>query len=133
MKQPDIIRQHLIQSIDKFNQYWQQKNFEALAALLDEQVVFVSPGFQQAITGIEACVATFTQFSEKAIVEFFEMDPPQINLIRNTAVTTYTFHIRYLLNRQSFEETGTDILVWQKKDWNTWLIIWRGMADLRKR
>lgn len=132
MKHPEEIHQIFIELVDKFNQYWQQNRLDDLAGLLDEEVAFVSPGFRHSVTGIKACVDTFIQFSENAIVEFFEHEPPQVHVSGDTAVTAYSFRIRYLFKRQSYEETGTDILVWKKKAGNNWRIVWRGMVNLKK-
>ena len=116
--------------IARFNRFWQERQFEELGELLDNDVVFNTPGFQMSIGGKTECLKTFAQFLKNANVLFFQADEPQVHVKNDTAVITYAFNISYMIRDKLFSETGTDILVWKKKPTGKWQIIWRALSDV---
>jgi hypothetical protein len=111
----------LIRSI---NHAWLTGNAGQIARSLDEGVIILGPGPQVMAEGREACVRSYQDFSDCAIIHAFAEHTPVVKVFGTTAVASYRYTIRYETGGILHEETGQDLFVFRNLK-NQWLIICR--------
>ena len=121
---------HIKQLIEHLNEVWSEKKFDQLGNLLDDSVIFLSPDLKNSIRGKSSAIKSYQDFMEKAIVPFYKTGQPSINLLKDTAIAVCPFEIRYQISDQMNHETGTGILIFQKKG-NHWLLRWRTLCNIK--
>jgi len=118
------------QLIEQLNEAWSEKKYDQLDNLLDDSVIFLSPDLKNSIQGKSSAIKSYQDFMEKAIVSFYKTDQPSINLLKDTAIAVCPFEIKYQISDQMNHETGTEILIFQKKD-NHWVLGWRTICNIK--
>ncbi len=119
------------QAIKKINEAWSNKDFSLLNDLLTESVIFLSPELTGSIQGKSSAIKSCQDFMGKARVLFFKYDLAAINLLKETAVAISLFEIKYQIGDQLNQETGTEILIFEKSG-NRWLLCWRILCNLNR-
>jgi len=112
------------------NSTWYRGNPLNLNGFFHPNVVFNNPDFKHQITGKEECIKTYIDFLTISEIELYNEHNPIVQLYTNTAIVTYDFEMKYKQNQKLHHETGTDIMVFESLN-NLWLLVWRGMSNLR--
>src|SRR5215211_7426132 len=68
----------------KISAAWQNRRYEELAGLFDENIVMVLPAFSGRIEGREAVVDSYREFMETANVSDYQEDLPTIDVWGDT-------------------------------------------------
>ena len=89
-----------------------------------ERVVFASPDFRGRVSGRDACLATYAEFTTHSTVHEFKPGAPDVHVIGATAVATTPFDIRYTIEGRTTRESGHDLMVFAK-DAGDWRVVWR--------
>jgi ketosteroid isomerase-like protein len=110
--------------VRSLNKTWVEKRTQDLNAFFHDDVIALPPGNAELISGREAMVESYRQFSNTAKVHNFEELKIQVNVFNNTAIANTTFHINYEVQGKVYSEKGTDILVLNNFD-NEWMVVWR--------
>jgi hypothetical protein len=76
--------------------------------------------------GKDACIQSYIDFLNSAIVHRCTLETPEIDLAGDTAMAVYGWEMTYEMEGQTFEESGSDILALARLD-TGWLITWRAM------
>lgn len=119
-------KQKIKELIEEMNNAWLHGKPEDVSQFLDDNVVFVAPGFTATVSGADVCTDTFKQFVEKAKVSEFATSDERVDVWQDTAVMSYKFKIDYEMSGTIREETGRDLYTLRRAG-DTWKIVWRGM------
>ncbi|MEW6283656.1 MAG: nuclear transport factor 2 family protein, partial [Candidatus Eremiobacterota bacterium] len=124
MDRKEADRVAVVMVLKSINRAWQEGRLDALTGHLHEDVVMVPPGFQGSVRGAEACRQSFEAFLAAAKTEKFEESDFQIDILGDTAVTSYRFDMTYSVGEQSFNEAGREIWVLVRLE-GRWRAAWR--------
>lgn len=124
---PNQVVWELMQAI---NRCWYEKRFEPLEDYFHEEVVFNSPDLKQQVVGRTACIQSYKDFMAHSNILLYKETNPLIHTFENTAIVHYDFEIQYEQKGQSFHDTGTDILVFNRYE-DAWKAVWRTLTNLK--
>lgn len=120
-----------LQALQRINGFWLAGEVEALAPLVDPDVVMVFPGFAGRIQGQEEFLAGFRDFCANARVHEFRDHDYVTDVIRDTAVITFQYEMLYERSGGKYRATGRDLWIFRDKD-DRWIAVWRTMLDLNE-
>jgi Domain of unknown function (DUF4440) len=86
-------REAALQALLRINRIWLDGRVEALAALVDANVVMVLPGFAGRVQGREEFLAGFRDFCANARVHDFHDHGYDADVIGDTAVVTFRYEM----------------------------------------
>lgn len=113
---------------------WQDRRYQELATLFDEQIVMVLPGLSARIEGRAAVVESYMEFMEhSAVGEYFE-DEPTIDIWGDTAIASYHWEMTWVSGGISKGAAGYDVFTFSRRTDgdHAWRAVWRTMAlDIR--
>ena len=124
-------REAALQALLRINRIWLDGQVEALAALVDADVVMVLPGFAGRVQGCEEFLAGFRDFCANAQVHEFHDDGYDTDVIGDTAVITFQYTMIYKRSGERYRATGRDLWVFRDRDGN-WIAVWRAMLELHE-
>jgi ketosteroid isomerase-like protein len=110
--------------VEAFDQCWVSQHLQDLGTFLAEDVVFVAPGGNHRITGIEQAVESYRQFLSHAQVKHFRPYDYAVTQRGDTAVVEYGWEITWVAAEVEHKDVGHDILVLAQRD-NRWRVVWR--------
>lgn len=110
--------------IEKLNDCWLNDKLEDLEMFFHKQVVMLEPGTNKKVAGRDLLIESYREFVEEAIVSDFRTQDMTIDVFNDTAIAFYTFRIHYRVETTSYDEKGSEILVFNRHNDN-WLIVWR--------
>jgi hypothetical protein len=123
-------RQQIRALIDRMNRAWLEGPIEdlpaALGACFHPAMVIRGGDLQVHGTGREACVQSYIDFLERAVVHACRLEEPSIDLADGTAVAVYGWEMTFEMNGHTHHEAGSDILALTRSA-GEWLIAWRAM------
>ena len=106
---------HKKASIEAFlialNDAWLDQNFEELYAYFSKDCVLLAPSGNETLTGVEAMVDSYRQFSELAHIHDFSVMDIQTYTRSDLAVCHVSFEIDYELGDERHIEQGMEIYV----------------------
>jgi ketosteroid isomerase-like protein len=117
-------REIIARLLTEINAAWVGGQPERLAAYFHEDMVIVSPRFQERVEGREACVASFGEFAHSARIHHYHATEPDVHVVGGTAVATCRFAITYAIDTTDFQESGWDVWVFARTG-ETWQAVWR--------
>ena len=110
--------------VRKMNEAWLGGQIDELERYFAPDVIVAPSGDNHRVTGREAVVDSYRQYSEQAITHRFEELEIQVDHVAETAVVVLRFAIRYEIGGSTYEETGRDILVLAPAE-GSWWVVWR--------
>jgi nuclear transport factor 2 (NTF2) superfamily protein len=113
----------------RINQAWRAGRVEDLAPMVHPEILMVFPGFAGRISGREAFLAGFRDFSQNATVHEFREQDHQIDIAGNTAVINFSYEMVYERSGERYRATGRDLWIFERHG-VAWLAVWRTMLDL---
>jgi hypothetical protein len=124
-------REAALQRLLRINRIWLDGEVEALAPLVDANVVMVFPRFTGRVQGREEFLAGFRDFCANARVHEFHDHGYETDVIGDTAVITFQYEMIYERSAERYRATGRDLWVLQDRDGN-WVAVWRAMLELHE-
>ncbi len=109
------------------NNAWLQRRAQDMREHLHPDVVMVQPGFESALRGREACIASYAEFREGATLYAYTSTEPTVQVWADSAVTWQRWTMRYEWGGQAFDEGGHEIFVFARVD-ERWVAIWRTLT-----
>ena len=107
---------------------WQNRRYDELAAAFHERIVMALPGFSGRVEGRDALVASYREFMERATLTHYAEEPPTIDVWRRTAVATYRWEMRWLVNSIPNQAAGSEMFVFARGLAGEWRAVWRTVA-----
>ena len=116
--------------IDRMNAAWLHGTIEELPAVLDQcfHPAMVIRGGDLAVhgSGKEACIQSYVDFVQHAVIRECTLGDAEIDLAGDTAAAVYSWEMTYETEGETYTEAGSDILALARSD-GGWLITWRAM------
>lgn len=117
--------------LQTINRVWLNGQVEALAPVVDPNIVMVFPGFTGRIQGRDQFLAGFRDFCENAKVQEFHDHDYQSDLVGDTAVVTFRYDMIYERSAGRYRASGRDLWVFRRQD-NEWIAVWRTMLEIQE-
>jgi uncharacterized protein (TIGR02246 family) len=115
--------------LQQLNQAWMRGQPQDIGPMLDDDVVFIYPGFVGRAQGRAAAVATYEDFLAQARIHGVNLEEPSIDVFGDTAVATYRYDVDYELSDGRFREKGRDLFVFACNAEGVWRAVWRMMMS----
>jgi hypothetical protein len=108
---------------------WRTGDFASLEPIFHNDMVIGAPGQTMTlIEGREACIETYRDFSERAIVETYTEDPAWIGVWTNTAVASYAWDMTWTDDEGFHASSGQDVLTLAKEE-GAWRVVGRMLLE----
>jgi hypothetical protein len=116
-------------TIETLNAAWRENRPRDMTPLLHPDIVMAFPAFSGALAGRDALLASFDEFCLNARVLEDRESNLQVQVVGDTAVTTFNFAMVY--ERAAYREhsTGRDFWIFARQQ-GQWTAVWRTMMDL---
>jgi len=102
---------------------WLEGRFADLKTYLAEDVVFVAPNGNRALSR-DTAIASYQNFMSHAKIRRFEASEPVVTQQNDTAVAEYAWDMAWDSEGQSYEAKGRQVLVLVRLA-GGWSVIWR--------
>ena len=116
--------------VERMNRAWLEGTIEDLPAALEEcfhpAVVIRGGDLEVHGVGRDACIESYVDFLEKAVIHRCVIEPAEIDMAGDTAMAVYGWEMTYEIDGQTYTEAGSDILALARTA-GRWLITWRAM------
>jgi ketosteroid isomerase-like protein len=119
-------RDDVAAAIRRINDAWLEGRVDDVAQDLDEQVVFVQPGFDGRLEGRKRAIQSYSDFVASATVRQFTESDLSVDLWGDTAVATYRFEIEWEAEGEQHRDRGHDLFVFRLAPGS-----WRAVLRLR--
>lgn len=116
----------------RINRLWLDGDVEALAPMVDPEIVMVFPGFSGRIQGREEFLAGFRDFCQHAKIHHFHDYDHQFDVAGGTAVVTFRYEMVYERSDERYRSTGRDLWVFEDQR-GGWIAVWRTMLDVEEK
>lgn len=113
--------QELIRSV---NVAWLEGEFDRLASVFHERIVFVDGQGRRLCEGRAACVDSYRAFRAEARVTHFREAETRVDVFGAVAIACAPFEIVYSRGGQECRERGQDIFAFER-DGERWRAVWR--------
>ena len=118
--------------IATINDAWQKEKPGEIAAkirrFIADDAVIIGPALTRVVENGDAFAKSYDDFAGSARFVSVELDPPDIDLLGETAVATMEWQVRYVLEEVDQTETGYDVYVF-RRDRDEWKLTWRHIAS----
>jgi hypothetical protein len=121
-------RSELRATLRKLSSAWQNRRYDELASLLDENIIMVLPAFSGRLEGREAVVNSYREFMETATVSDYQEDLPTIDVWGDTAIASYYWEMTWLGAGKIEQAAGYDAFVFSRNGDGLWHAVWRTMS-----
>lgn len=111
-------------AVEGLNDCWQNDKLENMDMYLHKQVVLLQPGTHEKIIGREAMIDSYREFVDSSEIFDFRTKDMCIDVLEATAIVFYTYRIHYRVETTTYDEDGSEILVWHRHN-DRWLVVWR--------
>jgi hypothetical protein len=127
----DERREAALQALLRINRAWLDGQVEALAALVDANIVMALPGFTGRVQGREEFLEGFRDFCANAQVHEFHDHGYDTDVIEDTAVISFQYEMIYERSGERYRATGRDLWVFRDRD-GSWIAVWRAMLEVEE-
>ncbi|MCF8260778.1 MAG: hypothetical protein K9J12_08390 [Melioribacteraceae bacterium] len=110
--------------LNEFNKSWIEKDFEKLKSCMHQNVVFLLPDLITEVKGADNCTNSYLEFMKVATINTFSEKEILVNEFKSSVTIKYSFEIDYEIDSVRYKETGHEILVLEKSEYQP-KIIWR--------
>jgi hypothetical protein len=118
------------QVIRTMNDAWLGLPAEEIPAALDpcfhDDMVIRGADLTVAGRGKDACIQSYLDFVQQAVIRECTLGDPEIDLAGDSATAVYNWEMTYEMEGEEYSEAGADILMLTRVD-GRWLIAWRLM------
>lgn len=113
-----------VQFVRGMDECWLRGRLEDLRMYLAEDVVVVAPGGQFRVTGSDAAIESYRQFTSSAEVKVFETDSYFVTERSQTAIVEYEWTMIWVAASVEHNDKGREVLVLANLD-GSWRVVWR--------
>jgi ketosteroid isomerase-like protein len=117
-------QQEIWQIIQNINIAWSKNHTEDLHKYFHGNMVIVDPNQHPLSSGSQACIDSYKEFIDNAIVHEYKESNPVIHIFGDTAIASYRFDINYDMKGKNYIESGRDLFALNKEE-GKWLAVWR--------
>jgi hypothetical protein len=117
-------------ALQRISAAWQDRRYQELAILFDENIVMVLPGLSARIEGRAAVVESYMEFMEHSAVGEYWEDEPTIDVWGDTAIASYRWEMTWVSGGISANAAGYDVFTFARRidGDQSWRAVWRTMA-----
>ena len=117
-------------TLQRISAAWQDRRYQELAILFDENIVMVLPGLSARIEGRAAVVDSYMEFMEHSAVGDYWEDEPTIDVWGDTAIASYRWEMTWVSGGISESAAGYDVFTFSRRTDGdqAWRAVWRTMA-----
>lgn len=117
-------RLEIEQVLESIAHAWRHHRLGELGDFLDDDVVFVAPGFRERLVGRAPLVERFRRFLDEAtITEYVERDLT-VDVFGDTAVATFLWEMEWDFEASTFRQRGHDVVVLTQRA-QGWRVVFR--------
>lgn len=109
------------------NRAWVDGQPEEMEPHLHPDMVIVTSDVEYRADGRDACIASYKDFCDRAQIQEYREEKPNVDIFGEQAVVIYRFNITYKLEGEPHQDEGADIFVF-KREQDQWLAIWRTLV-----
>ncbi|MBN2011641.1 DUF4440 domain-containing protein [candidate division KSB1 bacterium] len=95
--------------ITKMKSAWSSGHLNELTHYFHDAMKIVSPDLQVLGGGKDACVQSYIDFLDKAVVHDFSDEIANIYVFENTAIAFYRYNISWTMDDKTHQETGQEV------------------------
>ncbi|MBF6591736.1 MAG: nuclear transport factor 2 family protein [Ktedonobacterales bacterium] len=117
-------QEEIRQLLATINKAWLHGQAEDLARCLHTRMVIVHPGAQARVSGRQACVESYQEFTNQATIHSYDAGEATIDIWGETGVATSRFEITYTMDGTHYHDIGHDLFVFEREE-GRWWAIWR--------
>ena len=118
------LHREIWQIIQNINAAWSKNRTDELHQYFHNDMVIVGPDQHPLSIGNQACIDSYRDFFDNAVIHDYKESDPVINIFGNTAIASYKFDINYDMKGKNYIEAGRDLFVIHKEE-GKWLVLWR--------
>jgi hypothetical protein len=118
----DPIKQEIWHTLRALNVAWTKGNPDDLRKYFHPDMVAIAGTERLRIVGRDACVASWKNFAQEAVIHHWCETEPLIGVYGNTAVVTYYFDMSFDRNGRRVDAAGRDMFVFVRED-GRWLAV----------
>jgi hypothetical protein len=117
-------------TLERISSAWQNRRYQELATLFDENIIMVLPGLSARIEGRAAVVESYMEFMEHSAVGEYWEDEPTIDVWGDTAIASYRWEMVWVSRGISESAAGYDVFTFSRRTDadHAWRAVWRTMA-----
>ena len=78
---------------------------------------------------LPACAEGYREFARSASVQSYEEADVRVEVFGAAAVVSYRYDLTYVMDGESFQDTGHDLYVFQQEN-GRWQAVWRTLVPL---
>jgi hypothetical protein len=119
-------------TVQKLNKEWLNNKTEELAYYFHKDMVITGPDLHELAHDKAACIKSYKDFIDKAVIHEYKEYDPEVNVFAYTAIARYKFDITYEMDGKTYKETGRDLFVMIKEE-ERWQAVWRTMIPVIKK
>lgn len=119
-------------AVREVNQAWIKGEFDVLNALVDPEIVLVTPGFGERVRGSDAYVSGHRDFVENAVIHDFAEHDIDVDVVGDSAVATYRYELDYERSGTRYNSSGRDLYVFRSVA-GKWVAAWRTILEIGER
>lgn len=110
---------------------WKQNSSAKMRPYLHPQMTMILPGFRGTVTGSDAIIGSFEEFSANAKVLEYQESDELTQIVGDVGFVSFRFNMLY--ERAAYRERsiGRDIWAFQLIE-QKWLAVWRTMVELKE-
>lgn len=116
--------QNILDVVTKINEAWSSRQPEDVGPLFHPDVVMAKTSGRALMIGRDAMVQSLEAYRNASETLDFHYHDQQVHVFGDTAVATYIFHVKYLIDGVEQERIGRELLVLTRTD-GEWLTSWR--------
>ncbi|UCE19548.1 MAG: nuclear transport factor 2 family protein [Gemmatimonadota bacterium] len=120
-------REEIRQILKRINGAWMNGHPERLQDYFHDDMVISQLGIGRIGIGRQACIQSYEDFINRAVVKKITESDHTIDVWRDTAVASYTYEIDYEMNGEEHSDSGQDVFVFIRDEGN-WLAVWRTLV-----
>lgn len=126
----DDHREEVRITLGRISAAWQDRRYQELAILFDDQIVMVLPGLSARIEGRAAVVESYMEFMKHSAVGEYREDEPIIDVWGDTAIGSYRWEMTWVSGGISESAAGYDVFTFSRRTDgdHAWRAVWRTMA-----
>ena len=117
-------RDEVVDAVRRINDAWLEGRPEDVTQDLDEDVVFVAPGFARRAEGRDAAVQSYRDFLASATIGQFTESDLSVDVWGDTAVASHRYEIEWTAKGKQHRDRGHDLFVFRRAA-GTWRAAFR--------
>jgi ketosteroid isomerase-like protein len=123
----DTVQEAVWEVMQEINRAWVHGRPEEMELHLHPDMVIVTSDVEYRADGRQACIASYKDFCDRATIQDYKEDKPNVDVFGDQAVVIYQFDISYELEGAAHRDKGADIFVF-KREQDQWRAIWRTLV-----